>query len=119
MDAETKAALERLLHAVKNAHGDYMQHRDPVKRRAEDERITAERRQREADDAAIRAHIASETSAYEAGKADAVAQVVTWLRQMAGDGGQAFQGRNLASQIAADNFARAVASGAHERNGDD
>jgi Lar family restriction alleviation protein len=61
-----------------------------------------------------RAHIASETSAYEAGKADAVAKVVAYLRQpvMGGDG---WQSVSDAHADAAD----AIASGAHERNGDD
>jgi hypothetical protein len=68
-----------------------------------------------------RAHIASETSAYEAGKADAVAQIVAWLNNQSRfydahkDAG-AVEGK--ASDFA-DVFADAIASGAHERNGDD
>jgi hypothetical protein len=106
MNAETKAALERAAALSEQEGRKWGGIND------------SEYDERTADAALIRAHIASEASAYEAGKADAVAKVVAWLRQMAGDGGQAFQGRNLASQIAADNFAKAIASGAHERNGD-
>lgn len=63
MDDETKAALERTLRTL--------------------DAITIDDESR-ADAALIRAHIASETNAHDAGYAAAVADVVAWLRRMEG-----------------------------------
>lgn len=37
--------------------------------------------------------------------------IVAWLREIGGDSGQAFQGRNLSAQISATNFANAIEAG--------
>jgi hypothetical protein len=104
MNAETKAALERAANLCEY-HGI--------------EWGVAAGQNTVTDAALIRAHIASEASAYEAGKADAVAQIVAWLRVQSGEKPGMFQQRNLARSIAAKEFSTAIESGAHERNGDD
>jgi hypothetical protein len=111
MDAETKAALERAAELCGDEAARWL---GTIQKRLVD--------QCQKDAALIRAHIASETSAYEAGKADAAAKVVAWLRQQASelrklcwkdDQGMAYQARGM------DQAAHEIASGAHERNGDD
>ena len=50
------------------------------------------------------------------GAAQERAEIVAWLRRLASDEGQTFQGRNLAAQIAAMNFSDAIERGEHKRS---
>jgi hypothetical protein len=58
-------------------------------------------------------------AAVQAVRDDECARVVEWLRKMSGDEGQTFQGRNLAYQIAAANFATAIEAHEHRSAGHD
>jgi len=50
------------------------------------------------------------------GAAQERAEIVAWLRRLASDEGQTFQGRNLAAQIAAMNFSDAIERGEYKRS---